>query len=489
MPEQVGPAWDRAVAFPLTEGRRSTSRFARAVVADALRPVDPLGAREAEGETHWRTGYPRHFRRLVEAGLPDPADAVRIARAGLDAVHARMRWGGDGAEGPEVALADALATRPRPLETEIVDGAAARERELALPWRGRVWQGRDVRRRVFAWLNSGHLDPTCGEAVDKVLANPDWLDLRDLTVVALGAGAEMGPVPWLLRWGADVVAVDRPGRQVWTPVLAGARRGAGRLIVPVTPDPGPLADRAGIDLLTEPATAAAWLGELPQEFVLGSYVHAEGALNVRLAAAVDALTAHVQRQRPGLALAFLTSPTDVFAVPAEAVRLSVRAWDTSRVSRLVRGPMRAFTGGRLLTRNYVPGADPGINDSVIVQQGPNYLLAQGIRRWRATVARAEGATVSANVAPPTRTRSVLGNRALAAAYVGAHRFGIEVFDPDTARALMALLLVHDLRAGRPAAAAPWQDEAYAAVHGGLWTTAYEPRSALGLAALLGLGPG
>ncbi len=486
MPEQAGPAWDRAVAFPLTEGRRSTSRFARAVVADALRPVDPLGAREAEGETHWRTGYPRHFRRLVEAGLPDPTDAVTIARAGLDAVHARMRWGADDGE---AELAAGLAAPARPVQTEVVDGAAARDRELALPWHGRMVQGRDVRRRVFAWLNAGHVDPTCGEAIDRVLANPDWLDLRDLTVVALGAGAEMGPVPWLLRWGADVVAVDQPGRDGWSHILAGARRGAGRMLVPVTPNPGPLADRAGIDLLTEPATAAAWLGELSQDFVLGTYVHAEGALNVRLAAAVDLLIEQVQRQRPGLALAFLTSPTDVFAVPAEAVRLSARAWDTSRVSRLVRGPMRAFTGGRLLTRNYVPGADPGINDSVIVQQGPNYLLAQRIRRWRATVARAEGATVSANVAPPTRTRSVLGNRALAAAYVGAHRFGIEVFDPETAQALTALLLVHDLRAGRTAAAAPWQDEAYAAVHGGLWTMAYEPRSALGLAALLGLGPG
>ena len=38
-------------------------------------------------------------------------------------------------------------------------------------------------------------------------------------------------------------------------------------------------------------------------------------------------------------------------------------------------------------------------------------------------------------------------------------------------------------AGR--AAAPWQDEAHAAAHGGLWRIAYAPRSALGLAALLG----
>ena len=69
---------------------------------------------------------------------------------------------------------------------------------------------------------------------------------------------------------------------------------------------------------------------------------------------------------------------------------------------------------------------------------------------------------------------------------GAHRFGIEVFEPGTANTLMAALLVHDLRTGGPAQPHPWQDEAYAAVHGGLWTAAYDPRSALGLAALLGV---
>ena len=95
------------------------------------------------------------------------------------------------------------------------------------------------------------------------------------------------------------------------------------------------------------------------------------------------------------------------------------------------------------------------------------------------------ATVSFKIAPPTRTRSVVKNRALAAAYAGSHRFGVEVFEPGTANTLMAALLVHDLTVGSPRQDHPWQDEAYAAAHGGLWRAAYDPRSALGLAALLG----
>ncbi len=122
---------------------------------------------------------------------------------------------------------------------------------------------------------------------------------------------------------------------------------------------------------------------------------------------------------------------------------------------------------------------------MIAQQGPNYVLAKRLQRWRATVARHDGATVSLNVAPPTKTRSVMKNRALAAAYAGAPRFGVEAFDPATTRVLMAALLVHDLCAGAPAQPHPWQDEAHAAAPGGLWRIPYAPRSALPVAAVIG----
>ena len=79
----------------------------------------------------------------------------------------------------------------------------------------------------------------------------------------------------------------------------------------------------------------------------------------------------------------------------------------------VRRPLRLLSAGRLLTRNYAPDADPGINDSLVPQQGPNYALAKRLQRWRATVERQAGAAVSFAVAPPTRTTSVVRNRALA----------------------------------------------------------------------------
>jgi hypothetical protein len=479
---------ERGVVFPAgPDGRRSTAAVGRAVVADALRPVDPTGARAAEQETNWRTGYLPHLRRTVDAGLASREAALAIAGAGLDSLHARMRVAsGDGEAG-----LGSLQTAPpaRRLRTEQVTGTAEPERELTLPYRGQRLRGDDLFRRLDAWVADGVVEPSCAEAVRTVAAHPEWLALPGTTVAVLGAGAEMGPLTALLRWGASVAGVDLPRPALWQRVLDTAHRGAGTLLVPVAEDAGDLPARAGADLVAEVPAVADWLGNLPGAPVLGNYVYADGATNVRVSMAVDALTLRLQARHPDLALAFLATPTDVFVVPGEAVAASVAAYaGRSRTAKLLGRPLRTLSAGRLLQRAYLPGADPGISDSLVPQQGPNYALAKRLQRWRASVARDGGATVSMNVAPPTRTRSVVKNRALAAAYAGAHRFGVEVFEPATSNVLMAALLVHDLHTGGgPVHDQPWQDEAHAAAHGGLWRSPYAPRSALGLAAVLGLG--
>src|SRR5580698_260088 len=89
-------------------------------------------------------------------------------------------------------------------------------------------------------------------------------------------------------------------------------------------------------------------------------------------------------RRGDVALAFLATPTDVFAVPAEAVTQAARAYATrSPASKLAAGTLRTLSGGRLLRRAYTPGAEPGINDSLVSQQGPNHALAKRLHRWRA----------------------------------------------------------------------------------------------------------
>jgi hypothetical protein len=484
------------VAFPAArDGRRSTSAVGRAVVADALRRVDKAGALDAEREANWRTDYVVHFRRLIEAGLPSREAAVSVARDGLESLHRQMHVVTAGGE--EIGLAGLLsAPAERTFDTVAVSGTGSAERELSVPYQGERLRGEALTRRLAAWADAGVIEPSCAEAVAAVAEHPEWLGLPGRTVAVLGAGAEVGPLPVLLSWGARLIAIDLPRPGIWERVLAAARSSGGTLVVPVAHGgPGQpqapesddaLAQRAGLDLISDVPAVAGWLAAVDGPLVLGHYVYADGGTNVRLSAAVDALTVRLQAERDDVALAFLATPTDVFAVPADAVAQSVRGYATrSRAAKLASGSLHGISGGRLLCPAYPPGADPGISDSLISQQGPNYALAKRLQRWRAALARDGGTTVSMNVAPPTRTRSVLKNRALAAAYAGAHRFGVEVFEPDTTRVLMAALLVHDLYAGAPARDHPWQDEADAAAHGGLWRIAYAPRSALGIAAALG----
>ncbi|MGC5020233.1 hypothetical protein [Micromonospora sp. DT47] len=238
------------------------------------------------------------------------------------------------------------------------------------------------------------MEPSCAEAVGTVIGNPDWLDLRDQRIVVLGAGAEMGPLTSVLRWGGEVVAVDLPRPEIWRRVLRTARRHGGRLHLPLRPGAGAdaddqtLASSAGADLLHRLPQVADWLHGIDGRLVLGNYVYADGATNVRVAVAVDALTRHLQERRDDVALAFLATPTDVFAVPAEAVGHAEQGYARRGVARRA---LRVLSAGRLLHRNYPPGADPGINDSLVPQQGPNYALAKRLQRWRATVAREAGA--------------------------------------------------------------------------------------------------
>ena len=88
-----------------------------------------------------------------------------------------------------------------------------------------------------------------------------------------------------------------------------------------------------------------WLATFNGPLVLGNYVYADGAANVRLSAAVDALTMRLQAERGDVTLAFLATPTDVFAVPAEAVAQSVHAYATRPAGmKLASWPLRTLSG-------------------------------------------------------------------------------------------------------------------------------------------------
>jgi hypothetical protein len=230
---------------------------------------------------------------------------------------------------------------------------------------------------------------------------------------------------------------------------------------------------------------------------VGAYAYLDSARHVRVAAAMDAIQSQLAAGRRDVTLAMLATPTDACAVPAGALRMArerhARRGLAARLAGLATlGHAFAPNGEWLATESAPDDALGGIVDALVVQQGPNYLLAKRLQLWRALVARSTGTRVSFRIAPPALTYSVTKNRLLGAVYGAAHRFGAMAFEPATAAALMAALLVHDLRhpvaVGNPDVALdhPLRLVSDGAFHGGLWRMPYAPRSALPAAAVVGM---
>jgi len=446
------------------------------VLADAVRRLDPGLAEEISAAARWRSQYVDLVRRLTELSAASPEAATTIAADGLESLHRRMVRTGRQGDRPLITL-EAPSTET--FSGSRVHGGGPREEELRLPYRGQVLTGDRLRAQLTRWVEAGTVEPSCAEAVGRVLDHPEWLALPDHQVVILGAGAELSPLLPLAGWGADVVAVDLPVPAVQDRLRSIAEAGAGSVTVPV--QPGGL---RGADLLTETLPLLRWLqGSRRGGLVLASAAYAPGAVHVRVNAAADLLAARLAGDDPGVVLASLATPTDAFLVPPEVVEA---AW-AGRRARWVSEPLHRVTGGRLLAPSYSTRLPDGrgVADGLVPQQGPGYALAKRLQRWRAVVQEAAGRGASVNVAPATWTRSVTSNRLLAAAYAGAPRFGLEIFAPETCRVLMAALLVHDLSTPTPRRRHPEELFSSGAAHGGSWRSAYEPRSVLGLAALLG----
>ena len=487
--ETDGTAPDAGVVVGVDGGRRSTSTLARRVVAAAAAPVDPHLAERVAGAGQWRREYVPCLAALTEGELQQPDAAAEVPVRGLSALHEAMVWRHGGEDRPLRELGDVPA-RAR-LHSLVPKGEGRPERELTVPYRGQQLAGAALDRQLDVWLAHGIVEPDVATAVRKVAEHPDQLALPGHTVVVLGAGSEMGPMAPLMRWGATVAAVDLPSPARWNRVLQTVEAGAGHALIAASgaPDGAAAADVAGVDVRVDAPALIDWLVGLDGPIVLGDYVYAPGSAYLQVAAAVDAVFEAVRQRRsdqPGTAV--LISPTDALPSPPDAVSAAGARGGGTLAARLARTASagRAFRPGYDGPTATLEGRSGwAVADCLVPQQGPNYALAKRVHQWRARRWSHEGHVVSAHVAPPTRTRSATQNRLIAAAYAGAHTFGIEVFEPETAQTLMAALLVHDLGLG----AEP--DGGLAALgrtaaHGGLFRLPWLLRSVLPLAAVRGL---
>jgi hypothetical protein len=484
------------IAVPLDDaGRRSTTAFAKTVLAEAIGESNPAAAEAVRSESEWRKQYHRHFVAASEAGIASPADAREIASRGLTAVSGSMRFVRGGEDQPLHTVMTGRATN-RPLNTQVIPATSGPLPRFTVPYRGIDLGENDLRGQLERWVAAGVIEVSAASGLEEVLDNPDWLDLSDLTFVVLGAGAELGPYPALMGLGARVAAVDLPVDKIWNRLTARVG-GRSTLLYPIRDG------QAGADLTSDLPEIRDWIDALDGPIVLGGYAYADGEAHLRVSAAQDSLIAHaLQNRTPGsVVVAHLLTPTDCYAVSEHTAEAARRAWARRPVSlRIAQAVGRTASGGRLFQQAITDCIDgkegyrSAVFDTLVTQQGPNYALAKRIQEWRAVDSRIRGARVSANVSPSSTTRSVTKNKALAAAYRGAGMFKIEVFEPDTTNALMALMLIRDLRTTTGPAdphvtlSNPLQLLSDSACHGGLWRSPYTTRTALPLAAVRGLLP-
>lgn len=498
---RAGAPGPDGIAFPVDGGGGRNSIVAgKRLLAEAVQVAAPPLAEAIMDEPDWRNRYPAHIRAQVELSVRQPTTAVSVARRGLDTLYRSFEFVRGGEAMPiDLALRATCANR---LYTVTVPGRGTQAPRLEVPYRGQVLSGSALLAQVHDWVERGLAEPSFAAAIETLIARPDWLDLSDWNIALLGAGAPLSPYATLASWRANLAVVDAPGAEErWRRLIDIARRGNGRVRVPVSAgssaDDPRLPDLAGADLLSAAPQIRNWLAPMPEPLAIGNYAFPAGEAQVRTVVAMDAILADLLALRRAVVPLFMLAATDCHAVPAHTAELALNRWRNGGALRLWQDALRWTSRGRLFAPNVAElidateGFRAGIVDALLLEHGPNYALARRLQQWRALVMRADGLRVSANVVPLAHSVLVPPTGRPAAACRGLHRFGIEVFEPETVSALLAAMLVFDLRTDSGAAAPgttlaqPLQFLADGALHGGLWTSPFAPRSLLPVAALLG----
>jgi len=485
------------VEWPLAgDNTRATTQTNQKVFSVATKGIDAAAADKMLKERGWRHKYDRHVLSHVKASLKSPEAAEKAARDGLQELHSSFEFHRDG---KVRTVADAMGHFQDSLHTGVIKGTGSRK-EFELPYHGKTLRGKEIVELANEWAAKGVLEPDAAQSIIGMATNPDWSNLQDKVFVLMGAGAAMGPFLTLMAMGANVVAIDIDIPAVWERLLTVAQSSAGSFTFPLKKPQSEcsthkeLAANAGGNLISHCPEIANWVSSLYPEkkLVLGSYVYLDSAMFVKVSVACDAIIQKVLSKRPTTALAMLGTPTDVYVVPENARRTAMANYSLREPSnwpllplRLLAPIFKAVARVEMLAPNFgraIEAADGNrfyVCEGITVPQGPNYILSKRMQQWRCIVARANGHTVSFNVAPSTRTVSVVKNKTFAWAYDGMGYFpAVEIFDQETSNPVMTALLLADLADPNSAANPktplrnPLELFAKNALHGGAWRTPY-----------------
>jgi len=491
------------IEFPITNTvtkERGTTELNKGALAAAVAGIDEAEKVAVTNQKNWRFGYNRHIVNHSKiCAKSDSKTCVKIAQQGLDYLHNNFVFIRDD---KVTSLAKAMKEYKGSFETGFIKGSLPKPDKFnyKIPYLGNDLEGEALLAQLKTWADKGVIEPSAEKGIRLAVTNQKWLDLSDKYFVLLGAGSAMGPLKVLLSLGANVIAVDLDRQGIWENLFNQVHNSCGTLTFPLKKpqaefkdDRKAMAAQAGCNLFTQTPEINNWLQTVQPKkpLIIGGYAYLDGALHVKVALAMDAIMAGICATRPNTSLAFLCTPTDCHAITPEAHEAAKKNLrDAPWWQKLI-----ASWGG--LKSNVVPpiqsnaGIEIHLVDGVTVAQGPNYALAKRMQHWRAIVAHANGFTVSTNIAPSTRTVSVVSNTQFAAAYNGMHHFKpMEITYQETSNAVMGALLVHDVcnpddvSNGNTPLKHPLLLFASGGFHGGVWRTGYTINSLGFYAALI-----
>ena len=450
------------VEFPADDtGRRSTLSLNSAAFQASVAKVDSgMASQIGQDAPKWRKKYSKYVVENVKLSSRSPDNALAIANAGLDYLHDNMVFIRNERSMPlRMAMHEFKSDS---FATGTIKGSARlpKTHTYEVPYKNKMLSGDDLLVQIDRWVHQGVIEVSCGHALNEVARSSEWLDLSGLHFVMLGASSAMGPFEFLVSHGANVIAVDIDRPHIWKKLISITKSSPGSITFPLKKPQGSqteaeLAENAGCNLLTQTPEIRNWLMTVHKgkQLVIGSYAYLDGALFVKLSMAMDAIAKDLVESRKNTALAYLCTPTDCHIGTPAASAVASRNYRSAPAWQSVLALL-----GTGLRRNGFRKAqsDDGsvyhCVDAIVPEQGPNYILAKRLQHWRAIVTRDRGNVVSSNIAPATRTLSVVHNLSFKMAYGGMKHFRpLEVFDQETSSAVMAGLLVWDLKCTNSAA--------------------------------------
>ncbi|KAA8733833.1 hypothetical protein F4V57_07220 [Acinetobacter qingfengensis] len=474
----------------------STSAVGKTIIQAALQAAAAPEAVQLLQEKTWRKQYPKYFKALVKHSILSGKDCEKIAQQGLAMAEKSFVFYRNGQSQPLNIAMQHIDSHS--FYTTIFKGQGdSQVAEWGIPYHGSLLQGQALIRQIDLWQQQGIIDPSSAQALKTVQQHPEWFDLSNRTIVLFGAGSEAGPLTWLSKWKANIIAIDLPNEAIWQKIQQTIRQGNATLIAPTCHNTN--ADQIlGADLLTQTPEIANWLASFEQQLDLAGIAYLDGEKHVRVSMAMISIMKKISALKADSSLMFMLTPTDIYAVPEQVIKaVDLHKQKRHAVEKLLSSLAFKLSFSHFFQPNdeqlYDAGRQQryGIADCMVVEQGPNYALAKRLQQWYALQARLQGQKVSINIAPSTTTKSVIKNPLLKAAFEGASLFGVEAFEPETTNAIMAALWIYDLNSPESLAnptkklSHPLQLIMQNANHGGLWYVPYLARTALPFAALYG----